>query len=507
MALAYQPPGVTSITETVDPTIAPLLAVSASICLVGLAQGEITQTDAVTLEGTTEEILPGVPLDATMAADAIISVVDALDPGNAPEGYVADDDYVFDEVAHTIVRNGGGAIPSPGTVYVTYTYVPADYFRPIRLGNMQDIEQRFGSAYDVTGTVINSPLTFAAGVAFENGATDVVLLALSYNNSGTLQQPTDVQAAASSTWATNFAILRDIEDINLIIPVVGQSQPNVGDSEQLAIEETLQDHAKFMATQGQMIVGIIAEDSSASNTVAQPAILQAHAQTLAARYGGALSEQMVFVGPSKFTRSTPSSTTGTIFVGGQYMASALAGMIAARPVSQALTRQTIAGFTSVALARTKAEMNADAQVGICVIWQRGSLVQVRHGITIDNTATPKREISIVRAKHRVMESVRATMEEQVIGQVIADGEAPTLVAAITSGILDDLRTAGDIVDFSAVSARTLSLDPTQIEIRFSYRPAFPVNYISVIFSLDLTTGNVVLPDTTQTDVTGTDNSS
>lgn len=499
MALAYRPPSV-SVTEVIDPTLTPLVGVAASICLVGLSQGEIQQTDAIALTATDAIPLPSVPDDATMASDAIISVTDAVNPGNAPNGYLATTDYTFNSTTKTVTRVSSGAIPAGATVYVVYTYVPANYFHPIRLDNMQDIEARFGSSYNTDGTAINSALTYGAGVAFENGATDVVLLPLSYNSSGTLQQPNDTQAAASATWATCLALLRDIEDINILVPIVGQSQTNVGDAQELAIFETVQDHLRFMATQGQMMMAFIGEDSSASNSVAQPATLQSHALTLAARYGGAVSEQLVFVSPSKFTRATPGSLVNDFFLGGQYVAAAISGMIAARSVSQALTRQTISGITSIALSRTKTEMNADAQDGLCVIWQRGSLVQVRHGITLDNTSTVKREISIVRAKHRVMESVRLTMEEQVIGQVIADGEAPSIIAAITGGVLDDLRTEGDIVDFSDISARTLSLDPTEVEVRFSYRPAFPVNYISVVFSLDLTTGAVGLPDTTQADV-------
>jgi hypothetical protein len=36
----------------------------------------------------------------------------------------------------------------------------------------------------------------------------------------------------------------------------------------------------------------------------------------------------------------------------------------------------------------------------------------------------------------------------------------------------------------------LSLEPTTIQVKFSYRPAFPVNYIDVSFSLDLTTQTI-----------------
>jgi hypothetical protein len=110
-----------------------------------------------------------------------------------------------------------------------------------------------------------------------------------------------------------------------------------------------------------------------------------------------------------------------------------------------------------------------------------------------------RDLGIVRAKHRVVESVRDTLEEQIIGQVIADGEAPFVVRSAVIGVLEELRIADDIVAFTDVQARTKSLDPTTIEVRFSYSPAFPVNYVDVNFSLDLTGGDVAMATTDNVD--------
>src|SRR4051812_39666247 len=123
MANAYTPPGV-SVDELSSPSIAPLLAVPASVCLVGLSAGVITRTDVVTLTGTTAVLLPGVPTDATMTSGSIISVMDAVTPSLAINGYVSTTDYVFTSSTHTIARAGGGAIPDGNSVYVTYTYTP-----------------------------------------------------------------------------------------------------------------------------------------------------------------------------------------------------------------------------------------------------------------------------------------------------------------------------------------------------------------------------------------------
>lgn len=480
----YTPPGV-SVQEFTDPSITPLLATPVTVCLVGPSTGILTKTDVVKLTGTTATTLPGIPTDATMAADAILKVIDAVTPSIAPEGYILDTDFEFDETAHTITRDSGGDIPNGNTVYVTYEYTPADYFLPIRMDNMADIENRFGTAYDSTGTSVNSPLTFAAALAFENGASDVVLQPLYHDNSGTREQPTNNQIATASVWATNYVGLRDIVDINVLVPISGQNA-DINDATQLAILQAAQDHTKFMRDNSQYVMLINGEDSTTSTSLGQAATLRAHATTLAARYGGSMAQQTVLVSPGRYSRFTPSGAATLLSVGGQYMAAAIAGMIAARPVSASLTRKAVSGFSAVGEVRSKAEKNLDAAAGLLVTEDKGGLVRIRHAVTTDVTRTTQREISIVRAKHRVIESLQDTIETQIIGEVIADGEAPFVVRSAVIGVLEELRLAQDIVDYSDVQARTKSLDPTEIEVRFSYRPAFPVNYVTIGFTLDLT---------------------
>ena len=491
----YTPPGV-NVQEIVDPSISPLLATSSTVALVGLATGYLVKTDTVVLKGEEEVTLPGVSETDTMASNAIIKVVDALEPakseaeegGSYKEGKTG---FIFTSASHKIKRGAESTIPSGNTVYVTYKYTPANYFAPVLMSSLSEITERFGALYKEDGVTINSPLSYGASVAFENGAQELVLQPLYYNNSGVKEQPSAEKAAASATWADNFTNLRDIDTINLLVPVVGQSQESVSDSVQLSIIEAAQDHLQFMKTKQQYIELVAGEDSSKSSNSAQAATLRTHATTLAGRYGGALAEQTVLTSPAKYYRTTPTAEGTVIAVGGQYVACAVAGMLASRSVSQSLTRKAVSGFNSVGEIRSMAEKNSDAAAGLLVVEQKGGIVQVRHGITTNTTGgAAKREISVVRAKHVVIESLRDTLEIQVVGNVIADGEAPLIVRSVCIGVLEELRLASDIVAYSDVQAATASLDPTVIEVRFSYRPAFPVNYVNIVFSLDLNTGTL-----------------
>lgn len=500
MALAYRQPGVT-IDEVVTPQISSLLAAPALVCLVGPARGYQTRTDQFVLNGTSAIPLPGLPVGATLST--VTAVKDALDPSKGAtdgSGYVVTTDYTVQTGGGTITRVGAGAIADGRVVNVTYTYVAADYFEPIRLYDIGAIESRFGPALNTAGTAIDSPITYAAAIALENGAGSVVcqplfVRATPGDPTTAASTPNSTQAAATSTWADTLYVLRDIEDINVMVPIIGQSTTNVGDATQLSVFQAFQDHAQFLAQNDQYVVNIFGEDSTADATEATRTTIQTHATTLRSRYGGAQAEQTVLLSPARYTRALPGTAT-PITIGGQYAAAGVAGVLASQPVSTSLTRKVLSGFLRVTDARDQNERNADAAAGLCVVENKNGAVIVRHGITLSQVSAATREISVVRAKHRMIESVRDTLDRQIVGQIVADGNAPFIVASTVTGVLERLRQERDLVDYTPPSARILSLDPTTIQVRFSYRPAFPLNYVDVVFSLDLTAGGVTATEET-----------
>jgi hypothetical protein len=465
---------------------------------VGRARGYQVRTDQFTLNGTSAIPLPGLPTGATVTA--VDSVKDAYDPSKGQAsgaGYTVTTDYTVQVGAGTITRVGAGTIADGTMVNVTYRYVPSDYFEPIRLYDMAAVEERFGPSVNTAGNAISSHLSYAAAVAFENGAPSVVCQALFKRQTpgdpnSARADVDDTSAAAQSSWTDTLFVLRDIEDINILVPVMGQSQPNIGDATWLSIVQGFQDHAQYMKGNDQHMVIVAGEDSSASASVAQKATLRTHATTLAGRYGGATAENTVLIAPSKFRRSFPAYGV-TNYVGGQFVAAAIAGMIASRPVSSSLTKKTLSGFIEVApwaSGLSKKDQDDDAANGLLVISQNRGLITVRHAVTLATDSSARRELSVVRAKHRVIESIRDTLDNQIIGNLIADENAPFVVSSAVSGVLAELLQMRDIVDYGAPVARLKSLEPTTIEVKFSYRPAFPVNYIDVSFSLDLTTQTV-----------------
>lgn len=567
MSLAYRPPGVT-INELASPSVNTVLAIPATICIVGQSQGYTTRTDqiavgpspatalngavaaddttftvdsatsfatsgtvivgteVVSYSGTTGTTLTGVvrglygTTAATHADNAPITAVtvlaaptgSAFQPVSGSQSFEAFLDLYSPTKTYaentdfdvTLISNNQYAVITGlandlddvgATIRVTYRHLPSTYFLATRLNSHSQVEALYGPAYssDAVGNAsgIGSRVSYAANLAFENGATDVIIqplfkLATPGDNDSQRVQPSAVEAADANNWEATLYGLRDIEDINLIVPVVGQSDTGIDDDLQSSIIQKVQDHAFFMKSQGQYVIAVVGEDGSA--TLVDPDVIRGHATLLRDRYGGDVAENIVFVSPSRFSKALPTGFSSELLIGGQYVAAAIAGMVASRPTSSPLTRKQVAGLKAVLDPRNRAQKDADAQAGLLVVEQRGLAIQVRHGITIDNSSTAKRELSVVRSKHRMMESVRTTLDGAL--PIVANGNAASLLQTIVIGVLEELRANRELVSYSNVQSRILEGDPTTGEVRFSYAPAYPLNNVDILFSVDLTTGTI-----------------
>jgi len=496
--------------------------------------------------------------------------------------------------AHTIARvnqttsQGTPEIPAESYAYVTYTYTPKDFWTPQKFDNMSDVESKFGTKYNTSKTAINSPLSFAAQLAFENGASNVIIQPLFYSaDSGvTKAEPTSSQVGdVNTTWNPTLTSLRDQEGIGIIVPVIGQTsavtyctadtnQANgvystgtitqtgtsvtgsgtafttamggktlvyadgttdviatspaitgtsfsvsgtktistgqsykiltseINDATVVSIFQAFQDHVDYQQKYNDQYMVVICGEDGTDTTIlsyAARTTIQSHAVALQSRYVdetaiSRYAEDVVLLGASKFKRPLPSGNN-KLALGGQYAAAGVAGMLASRKISSTLTRKNLVGFSDLVENLSRQNKTEDSSRGLFVIEQNGYVLQVRHALTLNTISVDKSELSVVRAKQKVINSLRLTVDEQVIGRVVADNNAPLIVASAIGGSLSTMVDDGDIVAFSDVQAKILSYSPTTIEVRFSYRPAFPVNYINIRFSIDLTSGSLTLGET------------
>jgi len=481
---------------------------------------EISQAATETKETTlTFELEPTpLPFLASLPGsqlEGVVSVYSATNPSegeNEGKGFKEFKEgvgaYKVDKTIGAVIRINGGLIKANQLVNVTYTYVPAGYYNPIRLYNFNEVQNRFGSALEKNGNgEYTSPLSLAAQKAFESGAGNVILQPLfaftggtepEYNSGGFIinaEQPTAKQVSEAKTWEGTLKALNLVEAIDLIVPVVGQgdAEGKVNDGAMNSIISAFLGYEQYREIEEQYIYGVFGENST--TTEALESTLWSHARNIRSYAGGKLAAQNILLNGGSFSVSLPEG--GEASIGGEYMAAAIAGALASRPVASSLTRKGITGFTKVNDLRTPAQKNEDAGEGLMVIEQIKGQIRCRHAISLDNTHGASRsEVSVVRAKFLMVESVKETLENQIIGQIIADGNSPIIVRSAIVGVLSALQSAGDLVDFATPVVQIASLEPTTITASFSYRPAFTLNYIDIVFSLDLSSQTVTVTENT-----------
>jgi len=416
------------------------------------------------------------------------------------KGTTTDGDYIIagSGISLTIQRSAGtttiGGSADSLAVRITYQATPADYWLPTRCYSQYDVESKYGPAWDSSGNILNA-LSFAASMAFANGANSLVLQALF-----TLGSPNTNPSGSIEDWENTLANLYNVEDINVVVPIIsagGLSQTPT-DTLSLQILGAVQNFCSYMAqNQNQLIISFCGEDAT-NGVLATPTILQTHGNSLGAN--AAFSENMVLITPGTFQISNP--ITGLAYnIGGQYVAAAVAGMLARYPVQTPLTRKQVNALIGVNVARTEAQKDQDGAAGLLVIEAKRGKIQVRDAITTSQVSVSSRSLSVVRSKHYMMENIRQALEDQVIGQIVLDSQANFTVQLIITAELELLISEGAIVSYDSIQVSADPNDPSALTVRFSYLPAYPLNRISISFSINQSSG-VTFDQTSVSNVQG-----
>ena len=409
-------------------------------------------------------------------------------------GTTQDLDYIVSGTGLTtsIARSAGtttmGGSADKISVRVSYRATPIEYWLPTRCLSQSDVETKFGPAFDSNGNIIN-PVSFASSLAFENGVNSVIVQALF--TEGT---PRTSPTGSSTNWEDTLKNLRGIEDLNVIVPLISSGGLVTNDGQNLIILQKVQDHLNYMISNEQQYAIAICGEDSTSGTTASQTILRSHAQALGARNPG---DSVALISPAAYTFTNP--VTGlTMAIGGQYAAACVAGMFGRYPVQTPLTRKRVNSLTSIKDIRTEPDKNADAAAGLLVVESKRGVIQVRHGVTVATDTAVRRELSIVRGKHWMMESLRQAVDDQIVGQIIIDANAAFSVQLVVTSVLEQMLRQGAIVRYSSVQVRRSATDVTAMEVRFSYLPAWPLNNVAISFSIDNSSGVLFNTTTTQT---------
>ncbi len=401
-----------------------------------------------------------------------------------------DEDYLIEGtgITATIRRSKGtttiGGLNDRLVVRITYQATPTNYWEATRCLSQADVEDKFGPPFDSQGAVVN-PLSVATLLAFQNGATTVIAQPL-------FQQDPDTGARSAPTgslndWDRSLQSLYGIKDITLITPVISAGQHlsvTPTDGLNLEILDAVQSFVQYMrVNQTRFVIAICGEDST-GGTMASNETLQAHASDFG---DGPFPEQFVLISESGFTFANP-VTGATGLIGGQYAAAALAGMLARYPVQTPLTGKRIAGLNSLLLNKTDIAKDADAQTGLMVIESRKGTIQPRHSITTSQESRAHQELSVIRARNWMLANLVDAFEEQVIGRMVINQETAFALQVLLHSELNLLIQQGAIISYDNVQMRQDPIDPTAVQVRFTYKPVFPLNHVNIIFSIDPTSG-------------------
>jgi hypothetical protein len=465
--------------------------------------------EQVTLTGTTASVLAGEgDTNGVVIASIVVRNKEGLGTSTVPvDVFVAgtngnsgvDFEFSVDTgtasaaQAFTMLRN----TDSPGVlmqdtvadnrvdVRVEYQYIPTEYYSPTLFASYQELEAKYGPAFDSNGDVVN-PLSAAAYMCFGAGSNEIIAQPLfSKNTNGTRIAGDETD---SDDWATTLEALRGQNAINVIVPAVGQNA-SIDDDTLYSIFMKFSEHIEYMQHDNEYVIAIFGEDSTSSpvgNAVASTATLQQHAQQLGQR---AYPERTVLVSPASF--SIPNPKTGQAKqMGGQYVAAKIAGMLGRYPVQTSMTRNPVPGVSDTSPYKNSTEKDQDAGYGLMVIENNNGVVRVRHAITTAVGDSNKRELNAMRSKFFMIETVRNTLDTNALGKILADNRAPFVISSMVIGTLEYLKNTGAIAGYSNVSATPNSTSPTSMVVRFTYSLPYAINNIEVALSLDSTTGSI-----------------
>lgn len=381
-----------------------------------------------------------------------------VSPGETSELTSRDDLYTIKRIDRGAVLG----ILEGDTVQISYRYTGKNYFEVYSLYDYDDVRDIYGEPFDANGN-IQSEVTLAAKFAFLNGASSVLTCAID----------TETYPTVSQAYQEALNLFRDEEQIAVIVPGTGQDW----------IHEMVKQHVAAQSNNKYERRAILGIDGSTSSV--DTSVRQVYAQSVT-------DQRVAMISPSRFGYYAP-ELNREITVGGQFMAAAVAGKSVSQIAAMPLTRKIISGFTgpAEAPAQREGEKNLETQNGLMVVEKtRRNQVQVRHGVTTNPTDLLTREWSIIGQQDVMVYRVRDYLDaDGLIGMPIYDTTLIQVKASAESALQSLVRDQ-IIVGYQNLKVRQIATLPDVIEVRYEWKPAYPLNYIVVRYSVEVMTGDV-----------------
>ncbi|CAA48357.1 70 KD structural protein of phage I3 [Bixzunavirus I3] len=377
-------------------------------------------------------------------------VVTRVNAGEDGEANTRDDLYTIQRVVD------GGHIDPGDIVQLSYRYTDPNYHEVIRFTDPDDIQDFYGPAFDEAGNV-QSEITLCAQLAITNGASTI--LACAVDPEGDTVTMGDYQNALNK--------FRDEDEIAIIVAGTG-AQPIQALVQQHVSAQSNNKYERRRSWHGRI------GHAGASATACQCAVHQGPArgpdQPVVVRL---LRPRAQPRGCSRWAVHGRSGR-GQVGLGDRHAADSQGDPRLLGPGGGPARRREVPRV----LGRSDGHREDPAQPG-----PRG------HGVTTDPTSLHTREWNIIgqqdvmvyaSAIPRRRRPDRMPIYDTTIVQVKASAEA-ALVWLVDNNIIRGHRN---------LKARQIERQPDVIEVRYEWRPAYPLNYIVVRYSIAPETGDI-----------------
>lgn len=334
------------------------------------------------------------------------------------------------------------------------------------------VNNQFGPAIvtDSSGnSSVNSPVTLAAQLAFQNGASQVWVFPV--------KRAVPTAASTSTDWSNAFTAMEIVNGIGVIDTIVPLYDYTTSGFDRT----TFANYLSYQQLHSILQRMFVSQDTSAST---------AQATSLAADAAIFGNQRISLVAPTIIQYQV--SSNSQIDIGGFYVAAALAGLLSSLPGPQEpLTHKVLQGFVTINPPISTADYITLQTYGVlCVKQKADGTIYVRHGLTTNTTNWLTEEISIIAAQDALYNNIRNTIDNStVIGSALTQNTAHAVVSII-QGVLTDAVNINLIQAYTGLQFTQSTTLPTTITVTFQYSPTFPLNYVNVSFSINPTAGTV-----------------
>lgn len=365
----------------------------------------------------------------------------------------------------------------------TYNYPSAAFNTVYQFSDFNTLQNTFGAPFTyISGTAsVNSPISLASYLAFQNGAQLISCVLVSGGS------------ADNFFSVISGAITNAGSAIDVLVPLCYDTQYNTAVTSS-GLYPAISNWLNAQANNGiyqRAFLGLDSTVTAGGSVNTQGGLLNT-VKNIAASIP---NQRLALVAPDQITinpglNSATGLATGTVNIAGYYLAAALAGtFVGQTDVYIPITRKQVNGFSSIPNQISTADSNSLQAYGSTVVRQeRDGTMYVRHGLTTNTTNWLTQEISISAIGDRLADRVQSALEQSgIIGGVMTPNTLATLQTIVAS-VLIQAQTDNLIQSYQNLTY--VVVPPTSVNVTFQYSPTYPLNYVNVNFSLNAQTGSL-----------------